>query len=168
MKLQVVRTQFGLDATNGLLFIDGKFECFTLEDQYQAVKIAAETAIPEGTYKITLRTVGGFHSKYSTRYSFHKGMLWIRDVGCLIVGETQQDLDKGKDGFIGGSGDAYKKMYMKILPKLLSGEEVTIEYSQINLDGAAAPQQSSDKDMLSAIHEKVTRIDAKLKGKPII
>ena len=48
MKLQVVRTQFGTDATNGLLFIDGKFECFTLEDQYQAVKVAAETAIPEG------------------------------------------------------------------------------------------------------------------------
>ncbi len=186
MKLQVVRTQFGLDATNGLLFIDGKFECFTLEDQYQAVKVAAETAIPEGSYKITLRTVGGFHSKYLKRYSFHKGMLWVRDVpgfeyilihtgntdehtaGCLLVGETQQDLDKGKDGFIGGSGDAYKKMYMKVLPKLLSGEEVTIEYSQINLDGAAAPQQSSDKDMLSAIHEKVTRIDAKLRGKPII
>ena len=80
MKLQVVRTQFGLDATNGLLFIDGKFECFTLEDQYQAVKIAAETAIPEGTYKITLRTTGGFDMKYRKRFSFHKGMLWIRDV----------------------------------------------------------------------------------------
>ncbi len=31
MKLQVVRTQFGKDATNGLLFIDGVFECYTLE-----------------------------------------------------------------------------------------------------------------------------------------
>ena len=37
MKLQVVRTQFGKDATNGMLFIDGVFECFTLEDQEQAV-----------------------------------------------------------------------------------------------------------------------------------
>ena len=50
MKLQVVRTQFGTDATNGLLFIDGLFECYTLEDQYQAVKVMHETCIPEGTY----------------------------------------------------------------------------------------------------------------------
>ena len=35
---QVIRTQFGKDATNGMLFIDGQFECYTLEDQYQAVK----------------------------------------------------------------------------------------------------------------------------------
>ena len=32
MKLQVVRTQFGKDATNGLLYIDGIFECYTLAD----------------------------------------------------------------------------------------------------------------------------------------
>ena len=61
MKLQVVRTQFGTDATNGLLFIDGIFECYTLEDQYQAVKVMHETCIPEGQYKIELRTEGGFH-----------------------------------------------------------------------------------------------------------
>ena len=49
VKLTVVRTQFGTDATNGLLFIDGIFECYTLEDQYQAVKVMHETCIPEGT-----------------------------------------------------------------------------------------------------------------------
>ena len=48
MKLTVVRTQFGTDATNGILLIDGIFECFTLEDQYQAVKVMHETCIPEG------------------------------------------------------------------------------------------------------------------------
>ena len=44
-------TQFGKDATNGMLFIDGMFECYTLEDQYQAVKVMHETCIPEGTYE---------------------------------------------------------------------------------------------------------------------
>ena len=39
MKLQVIRTQFGQDATNGMLFVDGLFECYTLEDQYQEVKV---------------------------------------------------------------------------------------------------------------------------------
>ena len=68
MKLTVVRTQFGTDATNGMLFIDGIFECYTLEDQYQAVKVMHETCIPEGTYDIKFRTVGGFHEKYKKRY----------------------------------------------------------------------------------------------------
>ena len=74
MKLQVVRTQFGKDATNGLLFIDGIFECYTLEDQYQAVKVMHETCIPEGTYDIKFRKTGGFHAKYSERYG--KCTLW--------------------------------------------------------------------------------------------
>ena len=81
MKLTVVRTQFGTDATNGLLFIDGIFECYTLEDQYQAVKVMHETCIPEGTYDIQFRKTGGFHSKYSERYkNAHYGMLHIQDV----------------------------------------------------------------------------------------
>ena len=127
MKLDVVRTQFGKDATNGMLFVDGVFECFTLEDEVRDVKVMSETAIPLGEYEIKFRNVGGFDTKYKARYgsTFHKGMLELQNVpnfkyilihtgntdqhtaGCLLVGETQQDLDKGKDGFIGGSGDAY-------------------------------------------------------------
>ena len=81
MKLQVIRTQLGKDATNGLLFIDGLFECYTLEDQYQVKKVMHETCIPEGTYKIKLRTVGGFNERYTSKYpTFHRGMLWIQDV----------------------------------------------------------------------------------------
>ena len=151
MKLTVVRTQFGTDATNGLLFIDGIFECYTLEDQYQAVKVMHETCIPEGTYDIKFRKTGGFHAKYTERYkNAHYGMLHIQDVpnftyilihsgntdehtsGCLIVGETQQDLDLSDDGFIGHSGTAYKKMYTKVANQLLQGKDVTIEYTTID------------------------------------
>ena len=82
MKLQVVRTQFGNDATNGMLFIDGMFECFTLEDQEQAVKVRSETAIPLGTYNVVLRAEGGFNKRYVAKYgnTWHKGMLWIQEV----------------------------------------------------------------------------------------
>ena len=74
MKLDVVRTQFGADATNGMLFIDGVFECYTLEDEYRDVKVMHETCIPEGEYEIKLRTEGGFHNRYLKRYGadFHK------------------------------------------------------------------------------------------------
>ena len=34
--------------------------------------------IPEGEYKIKLRTVGGFNQRYTKKYpTFHRGMLWI-------------------------------------------------------------------------------------------
>ena len=50
MKLDVVRTQFGADATNGLLFVDSVFEAYTLEDEIRDVKVMHETAIPLGEY----------------------------------------------------------------------------------------------------------------------
>ena len=150
MKLTVVRTQMGTDATNGILLVNGLFECYTLEDQYQAVKVMHETCIPEGTYNIKFRKTGGFHTKYLKRYgNAHYGMLHLQDVpgftyilihsgntdehtsGCLIVGETQQDLDINDDGFIGSSVIAYKKLYSKVAKELLKGNKVSIEYTTI-------------------------------------
>ena len=180
MKLTVVRTQFGTDATNGLLFIDGIFECYTLEDQYQAVKVMHETCIPEGTYDIKFRKEGGFHSKYSARYkNSHYGMLHLQDVpnftyilihsgntdehtsGCLIVGETQQDLDLGKDGFIGHSGTAYKKMYAKVAGQLLQGKDVTIEYTTINklLEGQQDNKAKDHTVLANTVYEKLEEIN---------
>jgi hypothetical protein len=194
MKLQVVRTQFGKDATNGLLFIDGVFECYTLEDQYQAVKVMHETCIPEGTYDIKFRKTGGFHAKYSARYkNAHYGMLHLQDVpgftyilihtgntdehtsGCLIVGETQQDLDINFNGMVGSSAVAYKKMYSKVANQLLQGKKVTIEYSKIDLDGKELSNKSTDDVVLtSTVMEKLEEINgnvltgnAMLKGRLI-
>ena len=183
MKLQVVRTQLGKDATNGLLFIDGLFECYTLEDQYQAVKVMHETCIPEGTYSIKLRTVGGFDKRYKAKYpELHRGMLWIQDVpgfeyilihqgntdehtsGCLIVGDSQQDLDVNFNGMVGSSANAYKKLYPKISAQLLAGNEVTIEYSKVQLE----PQKPNDMyEKLQEISGEIKVLNAKLDGKNI-
>jgi hypothetical protein len=190
MKLQVVRTQFGKDATNGMLFIDGVFECYTLEDQYQAVKVMHETCIPEGTYDIKFRKVGGFHSKYTAKYkNAHYGMLWLQDVpgfeyilihtgntdehtsGCLIVGESQQDLDVNFNGMVGSSVTAYKKMYAKVAGVLLQGKKVTIEYSKINLDGETDSTYFDEykdiMDKLQEINGNVIKTNAMIKGRLI-
>lgn len=149
MKLEVLRFSSQDDSTLGVLsdVTDGrKFLAFTLEDEYRETKVAGETRVPAGTYKITLRTVGGFHTKYAAKYgAMHKGMLWVRDVpgfefilihtgntdehtdGCLLVGNTSQQ-NVTKNGFIGESGDAYKRIYPKIAAALELGEEVTITY----------------------------------------
>jgi len=176
MKLDVIRTQFGEDATNGILLIDGVFESFCLEDQVRdGQKQMGETAIPLGEYEIKFRTVGGYDAKYQKKYgtTWHKGMLELQDVpnfkyilihtgntdehtaGCLLVGETQQDLDRGKDGFVGGSGDAYKKMYPKVRDALLNGKKVTIKYSNINTnDAPELSNKAQDDVMLTALVDK--------------
>ena len=194
MKLDVIRHQFGSDATNGMLFIDGVFECYTLEDEVRDIKVHSETAIPEGEYEIKLRTVGGFDTKYKARYGtdWHKGMLWLQDVpefeyilihtgntdehtaGCILVGETQQDIDKGKDGFVGGSGDAYKKLYPKVKDAILNGEKVTIKISKITLKEKISNDSPPDmlhpsffKEDISEIKGLIKEILVKLSGRTI-
>ncbi len=180
MKLTVVRTQLGKDATNGIVLIDNQFECYSLEDQYQAVKVMHETCIPEGTYDIKFRTVGGFHTKYKSRYgNAHHGMLELQNVpgfqyilihagntdestsGCLIVGETQQDLDLSDDGFIGHSGKAYVKLYDKVAKELLKGNKVSIEYTTIQklLEKPLSNASTDDVVLAKSVMEKLQEIN---------
>jgi hypothetical protein len=150
MKLEVLRFSSGEDSTSGLLFdiSNGReFLAYTLEDEHRDSKKYGETRIPAGTYKIQLRTVGGFHQKYSARFhDIHKGMLHVTDVpgfeyilihcgntdehthGCLLVGDTQHNNMVEEDGFIGRSTAAYKRIYVPIAKALEQGEEVTIKY----------------------------------------
>ena len=115
----------------------------------------------------------------------HYGMLHIQDVpnftyilnsyrkqmntpvGCLIVGETQQDLDISKDGFIGSSAVAYKKMYAKVSSELLQGKEVTIEYTTINNLLSRENKNDSVYDKLQEINANVIKTNAMLRGRLI-
>ena len=79
MILEVLRYSSEKDCTNGLLFdvYRGQkvFLCYTLEDEYRKEKAFGETRIPEGKYKLSLRTEGGFHGRYSKRFEdIHIGM----------------------------------------------------------------------------------------------
>lgn len=183
MKINLIRTQFGDDATNGLIFIDEVFECFSLEDQYQDKKVYGETCIPEGTYPVEFRKEGGFHNRYSAKYDFHKGMLEIKDIpnfkwvlfhlgntdentaGCVLVGDTQQDLDVSKDGFIGSSGNAYKKFYPKVATALENGESVSLIVSKINLSNLTKISNASGPEYVnsSLINDKLSEIKGELK-----
>lgn len=150
MQLEVVRFSSQKDSTLGLLFEvtdeKRKFLCYTLEDEYRDDKVMHETRIPAGTYEITLRTVGGFNSRYSDRFAdIHKGMLWVRDIpgfeyilihcgnddddtsGCLLLGNTQTE-NLISDGFVGSSSVAYKRVYTKVADVLEKGEKVEISY----------------------------------------
>ena len=150
IKLEVLRVSSESDSSSGLVFdiTNGKkFLCYSLEDEYRNDKIMHETRVPAGTYQIKLRKEGGFNARYTKKYGdFHKGMLHVQDVpgfeyilihtgntdehtsGCLIVGDSQENNQLIKNGFIGKSVQAYKRIYTPIAEALENGEEVTITY----------------------------------------
>ena len=160
MKLEVLRFNSSDDFTTGLLFdvTDNvrSFHCYTLEDEARTTKKWGETRIPAGTYKLTLRAEGGFHSRYLAKFGaeFHKGMIYVNEVpnfeyilwhignddddtaGCLLVGKTSQD------NFIGSSTTAYKEIYPPIRDAILNGEDVSVTY--IDYDGTIVSNKAKD------------------------
>ena len=152
MKLEVIRYSSQNDSTLGLLFdvTHGKrqFLCYPIEDEYRSVKKMHETSIPEGSYKLSLRKEGGFHSRYLSKYgaNFHKGMIYVNKVpnfeyvlwhvgnyenntsGCLLLGNSSSENISDKKGYIGASVAAYKRVYPLVRDAILKGEEVTVTY----------------------------------------
>lgn len=188
MKYEVLRVSSQKDSTSGLLFeVDnGKrtFLCYTLEDEQRDVKVWGETRIPAGIYKLGLRTEGGFHNRYLSKYGadFHKGMIWVLDVpgfeyilwhvgntdentaGCLLLGNTQTSNLVNKDGFVGNSGDAYKLVYPRVLAAIQSGLNVEVEY--IDYDGKLPLIASNDSppDLINSktVMEKLQEISGEV------
>ena len=129
--------------TFGEFYIDGKKECYTLEDEGRKIKVAKETRIPAGEYEVALKPSSSKDADYIKAYgkSFHKGMLWIKDVpgflgilihkgnnekhteGCILVGMKSSY----STGEVLESGIAYKKIYAIISKALLNGEKVKIK-----------------------------------------
>ena len=157
MKLKVIRFSSQEDSTSGILMEESdlglNFLCYTLEDEARVLKVRGETRIPAGTYNVTLRTVGGMTKRYGDKFpDIHKGMLWVRNVpnfeyilihcgntdehsaGCLLLGDSQENNIIIKDGFIGKSRNAYRRVYPRIAKEIEKGNKVTIEY--IDLDGS--------------------------------
>lgn len=153
MKLTVLRLGDNGDTTIGAFYIDGIFQCITIEDQEQkGDKVRAETRVPNGQYTVSLRAEGGKHNKYLGKYpSFHKGMLCIhnapgwklkangKEFQYILIHQGNTDdhtegcllLNFGVDSqkYVGSrSADAYKAIYPKIAQVIEDGEKVLITY----------------------------------------
>lgn len=102
MKLKLLRTKLRTELTNGQLYIDDEFFCFTLEDKVREEngvpvekwKIKGETAIPRGIYKVTLENSPRFGPETPTIHKvpgfehirIHGGNTPADTEGCIIVG----------------------------------------------------------------------------------
>ncbi len=181
MELEVLRFSSQKDSTSGALFdvVNGKrnFLCYTIEDEQRDVKVWGETRIPAGRYKLSLRKEGGFHTRYLAKYGdMHKGMIHVNDVpgfefilwhtgntdehtaGCLIIGDSQESNLVKKDGFVGSSVVAYKKVYPYVAAAI-ENEDTYVTY--IDYDGDI---QSNDTDNVQSndIMEKLEEISGEL------
>ena len=143
MQIKLYRYSSQSKTTLGVIHVDKKFQCYSIEDRYRKEKVKSETRIQAGRYEIKLREFGGHYEKYVNKYEGHEGMLWLQDVpnfedilihigndakdtsGCLLVGSTANNNAKNK-GFIGGSTEAYLDLYFKVLPELKAGRKVFI------------------------------------------
>jgi hypothetical protein len=135
MKLELKRFYEGKKYTLGLLCIDGLFECFTLEDtaRHGAPKIPGETAIPEGTYPVTIDESARFkrlmpHVMDVPGFSgirIHSGNTADDTEGCILLGDTCNQLS-AEQGSIGNSRIAFAAFFTKLQDGLANKGEVLI------------------------------------------
>ena len=153
MKLTIDRKWRKQDYTVGNLYVDGLYFCNTMEDkdrglkktwplsQIKAVKVPNETAIPLGTYAITMRVQSPKFSqwKYSRLYGFCKGYLprllgvpgfdgilmhigstAANSSGCILVGIND------KKGMVTKSTETFQKLYSMLKAADERGENISI------------------------------------------
>lgn len=104
------------NATIGDLSVNGRFECFTLEDIERITKIPGETAIPKGTYTILLTMSPRFKRVLPLLVNvpgfdgirIHPGNTDRDTEGCILVGTGFVD------GALTRSREAFDRLYLKL------------------------------------------------------
>ena len=116
MKLELKRLERTEKSTIGELYVNGKFECYTLEDVERKEKVYGETAIDKGTYQVVVTYSNAFKQNMPLLLNvpkfqgirIHSGNTAKNTLGCILVGQTRS-VD-----FIGNSRLAYKSLFSKI------------------------------------------------------
>jgi hypothetical protein len=131
MKLLLERKYLLPTYTIGKLSIDGIYFCDVLEDTVRVpfIKISKETAIPYGTYVVTITYSNKFQREMPLlndvpQYEgirIHSGNTEVDTEGCLLVGENKV---KGK---VVNSKLTFDKLYPILRETFDKGEEITIE-----------------------------------------
>ena len=130
MKLELKRLHKTNNSTIGELSIDGKFECYVIEDVERETKIFGKTAIPKGTYEVVITMSNRFKKPLPLLLNvpnyegvrIHTGNTALDTEGCLILGQTRS-ID-----FVGQSKLAMSAFMPKLKEALKSGEVfITIE-----------------------------------------
>lgn len=144
MKIELKRIARKETYTVGRLSVDGRYVCDTLEDKdrdenrngrFDGVekKEYAQTAIPNGTYKVTLEHSPKFSPRYSGRkvprlhdvphfegILIHTGNTADDSAGCILVGTNSAT------GRVTNSLAAFNKLLPMLEQAVARKEEITI------------------------------------------
>jgi hypothetical protein len=128
MDLKLIRKFPSTNCVIGELYVNGVFECYTLEDIERPLKIAGLTAIPRGHYEVIIDFSARFKKQMPRLLNvpgfegvrIHSGNTSADTEGCILVGKT-----KSKDA-IAQSRDAYNALMPKLQKATLT-EKIIIE-----------------------------------------
>jgi hypothetical protein len=118
MLIEVKRFEFKDTHTVGKMYVDGIYECYTLEDVVRnGSKVIGKTAIPTGEYKVIIDRSVRFKQDMPhildvpnfTGIRIHSGNTSAHTDGCILLGTTWTGGD-----FIGNSKLAYNKFFKKL------------------------------------------------------
>lgn len=130
--------------TLGLMFLQGKFFAYTLEDTHQDEKIRGNTRIPQGIYPLELnRNLTGLTQTYRNRFPWfdfhveiknipnfslvyiHIGNTHVDTMGCILIADGVNAADSQK--MITHSRLAFERFYKTIHPLLNGNRKLTIQ-----------------------------------------
>lgn len=150
MEITVKRVFKGPNYTIGHLYVNGTYECDTLEDpdrgltdsmtvqEITSKKVYGNTAIPTGTYDIDMNTIspkfkdrswakfcGGklprlVNVKGYSGVLIHVGNKAIDTLGCILVGDNKVK------GQVINSTSTFQQLYLQMLKAHTRGEKITI------------------------------------------
>lgn len=129
MKIEVIRHTFTGRSTIGSLYIDKKFECYTLEDVVRTgPKVRGQTAIPEGTYEVQITFSPRFKRDLPLLLNvpnfegvrIHSGNRAEETEGCILVGGAVLPDE------VRGSRAAFDGLYVKLLAAWFCKEPMDI------------------------------------------
>lgn len=117
MELSLIRSVLTTKSTIGRLYVNGKFECYTLEDRVrEGPKIKHQTAIPAGRYRVRVGHSPRFGKPMPriedvpnfTGILIHTGNHAGHTSGCILVGKSTAT------DWIGQSRVAFAALFAKI------------------------------------------------------
>jgi hypothetical protein len=136
MEIEVKRAPSMKGATIGQMFVDGVFECYTLEDTVREIagvpvgvwKIAKITAIPSGRYRVVVNFSKHFQKELPELLNvpgfdgvrIHSGNGPADTEGCILVGQTKEA------NLIYKSRAAFDVLMPKIKAVLTAGGQVNV------------------------------------------
>jgi lysozyme len=140
MELKLVRDVCGADCTLGKLFVDGEFDCYTVEDVVRpdGQKIHGKTAIPAGRYRVSVSRSPRFERELPLLENvpnfegvrIHPGNTAEDTEGCIIPGRVRTP--RG----VAQSRAAFEKLFATLRAEVSGGRDIWIS---VSTPEAAAP-----------------------------